>query len=885
MFKIFKELAGVAIDAYKTKKEEDRIKELKEEHERLAEIADLEAQLEPNKNRVKDVLAQYTKNKKEALDKFDAIAGKALDSKAKYNQLKIEFESIKSAYDKYGVDIEKLKRDLSKSYTQIKKSKETLAKEIEIYDIVQTYYASNGPLEIYHSGDAQTYIGNDIDNLVGVGRMLGATVKGIASGIGGALGAVGLVTGIGTAGTGAAISGLSGAAATNATLAWLGGGTIASGGFGMAGGMVVLGGIAALPVIAGLGYGYDKLCKEKIKELSLGIPRAKLQFVEVLEYYDYLCAVKNVLAEYLELLHHAYTILNNYNSVALNFKGEPQDDKLRRELETFIIGVAKISIELPNHDEMNNTRDRISQLVEQKHSILLILDELRETLSIPKYKEQKIKVQLIEGRRVIDKVIDIFKTAKKSIYISNPWGVNFEGTIGEAKDAAVDRGIKIKIIDGIPDIEHGYIKEAVIIKDESYFIKGEFDILSDDESSSYSETALEVDENNLRAVYLHIFNQDNLVYTLRQANSVLENKASEFEAQVQSLAESVKDIQKEASKVQTKLMDAEQQLLDAEKNAEFFEKKLKQSENKSEKLQAEYDAIKSRLEDNTLTEATRKSYEQKINELDSKLAEYNKQSKEMKRDLKVAKSELKEIVSEKQRLEKDFTDLSEEKLRIHRRLEKARNEKLELEKEQAAIKEENEAYLKNMEKLQSTNKELRIKLNTYFEENKQFKYLLDNESEILENAAIRRAFDVALQSATKEIDIFAAWINYHTVDKRMLEDFERLLKKGVTIKIRYGMNDKSNPQSMKRYDNTEVQANRLRKKFSLYGEHFRMKRDNSHAKLFICDDQFYVLSSFNILSFDGIYDGKNKRDTRFELGELSRNISNLQKYRKMYFDF
>ena len=229
--------------------------------------------------------------------------------------------------------------------------------------------------------------------------------------------------------------------------------------------------------------------------------------------------------------------------------------------------------------------------------------------------------------------------------------------------------------------------------------------------------------------------------------------------------------------------------------------------------------------------------------------------------------------------------MSEEKLRIHRRLEKARNEKLELEKEQAAIKEENEAYLKNMEKLQSTNKELRIKLNTYFEENKQFKYLLDNESEILENAAIRRAFDVALQSATKEIDIFAAWINYHTVDKRMLEDFERLLKKGVTIKIRYGMNDKSNPQSMKRYDNTEVQANRLRKKFSLYGEHFRMKRDNSHAKLFICDDQFYVLSSFNILSFDGIYDGKNKRDTRFELGELSRNISNLQKYRKMYFDF
>ena len=885
MFKIFKELAGGAIDAYKTKKEEDRIKELKEEHERLAEIADLEEQLEPNKNRVEDALAQYTKNKKEALDKFDAIAGKALDSKAEYNRLKIEFESIKAAYDKYGVDIEKLKRDLSKFYTKVTKAKETLAKEIEIYDVLQTYYASNGRLETYHSGDAQTYIGNDIDNLVGVGSMLGATVKGIAGGIGGALGAVGLATGIGTAGTGAAISGLSGAAATNATLAWLGGGTIASGGFGMAGGMVVLGGIAALPVIAGLGYGYDKLCKAKIKELSLGIPRAKLQFVEVLDYHEYLCAVKNVLAEYLELLHHAYTILNNYNSVALNFKGEPQDDKLRRELEIFIIGVAKISIELPNHDEINNTRDSISQLVEQQHRILLILDELRETLSIPKYKEQKIKVQLIEGSRVIDKVIDIFKTAKKSIYISNPWGVNFEGTIGEAKDAAVARGIKIKIIDGIPDIKLGYIKEAVIIKDESYFIKGEFNILSDDESSSYSETALEVDENNLRAVYLHIFNQDNLVYTLRQANSVLEKKASEFEAQVQSLAKSVQDIQKEASNVQTKLMDAKQQLLDAEKNAESFEKKLKQSERKSEKLQAEYDAIKSRLEDNTLTEATRKSYEQKINELDSKLAESNKQSEAMKRDLKAAKSELKEIIVEKQCLEKDFTDLSNEKARIHRRLEKARNEKLALEKEQAAIRQENERYLKNVEALQSENQELRIQMNEYFEENKQFKYLQDSESKILENADIRRAFNNALEISTEEIDIFAAWINEGTVDEWMLDQFDKLLRNNVIIKIRYGIGDESNPHNDSRIETTKKCAQNMKQRFAKYGDKFRMQWDNSHAKLFICDNQFYVISSFNILSFDGKYKGRKKLSTRRELGEWSKNISNLQAYRKMYFDF
>ena len=257
----------------------------------------------------------------------------------------------------------------------------------------------------------------------------------------------------------------------------------------------------------------------------------------------------------------------------------------------------------------------------------------------------------------------------------------------------------------------------------------------------------------------------------------------------------------------------------------------------------------------------------------------------MKKDLKKAKSELKEIVCEKERLEKDFTDLSEEKKRVHRRLQKARNDKLELEKEQLKIKKENETYLKNVEALQSENKELRIQMNEYFEENKQFKHLLDNESKILENAAIRRAFDSALQTSTKEIDIFAAWINNHVVDERMLETFESLLKKGVTIKIRYGIGDESNPYNDERLEKTKLCAKYMKERFKDYGDKFRMKWDNSHAKLFICDDQFYVISSFNILSFDGKYKSRNGTSIRRELGEWSKNISNLQAYRKMYFDF
>lgn len=81
---------------------------------------------------------------------------------------------------------------------------------------------------------------------------------GLGSGLGsGAALAFGAYNGtmlLATASTGTAISSLGGVAATNATLAWLGGGSLAAGGYGMAGGMMVLGGIVAGPALAIFGH-------------------------------------------------------------------------------------------------------------------------------------------------------------------------------------------------------------------------------------------------------------------------------------------------------------------------------------------------------------------------------------------------------------------------------------------------------------------------------------------------------------------------------------------------------------------------------------------------------------------------------------------------------
>mgnify|MGYP000213885184 CR=1 FL=1 len=121
-------------------------------------------------------------------------------------------------------------------------------------------------------------------------------------------GLVGLATfgGVGTFAattTGTTIASLSGAVATNATFAWLGGGSLASGGLGIAGGTAILGGIIAAPVLAVAGmivaskaeeakniaYSNLDLAKTAVEELKLaevrtnGIKRLSDEVIMTLE--------------------------------------------------------------------------------------------------------------------------------------------------------------------------------------------------------------------------------------------------------------------------------------------------------------------------------------------------------------------------------------------------------------------------------------------------------------------------------------------------------------------------------------------------------------------------------------------------------------------------
>jgi hypothetical protein len=92
----------------------------------------------------------------------------------------------------------------------------------------------------------------------GIGALSTGALAGIAS-YGGAMM-------FASASTGTAIASLSGVAATNATLAWLGGGSLAAGGFEMAGGVIALGGIMLGPVFAVAGFLMAAKSEENLAE-------------------------------------------------------------------------------------------------------------------------------------------------------------------------------------------------------------------------------------------------------------------------------------------------------------------------------------------------------------------------------------------------------------------------------------------------------------------------------------------------------------------------------------------------------------------------------------------------------------------------------------------
>lgn len=218
--------AALLAGGYGVKKGIDAKEDL-DDAERYARWAKEEAEeanekLENQKSNTSNALDQYGKTKKEGIDKinlFDSLICYPDGKRRSRNQLSVNFNPKKRIVITYEEEV-KILKDLG-----------IIDQNMNLNSATQQVRAKN--VEMEKMGNALKSVSS-------------GTLAGLAAGGASYLG----VGALASASTGTAISTLSGAAATNATLAWLGGGSLASGGLGIAGGTAVLGGLVAGPLLA-----------------------------------------------------------------------------------------------------------------------------------------------------------------------------------------------------------------------------------------------------------------------------------------------------------------------------------------------------------------------------------------------------------------------------------------------------------------------------------------------------------------------------------------------------------------------------------------------------------------------------------------------------------
>jgi len=140
---------------------------------------------------------------------------------------------------------------------------------------------------------------------------------------------------------------------------------------------------------------------------------------------------------------------------------------------------------------------------------------------------------------------------------------------------------------------------------------------------------------------------------------------------------------------------------------------------------------------------------------------------------------------------------------------------------------------------------------------------------------IRAKLELALSTAKGEIDIISPWLSENAINEKLIAMMEKALQKGVTIKIVYGYEGGALETK------SRETANRLKRIYRKYGETFNIRRINTHEKLLICDESFFMIGSYNLLSFGGRFDS----NTRDEIMLFSKDSNLIQSLRKKHFNF
>lgn len=278
-------------------------------------------------------------------------------------------ESAQSIVNSANYDVEEQRKNINsvlENYGQrkLRAFNGVIADFIETFSRLKNVDIINTPeLDKLNLGDFSTLsfdsLKNDYELLKNSGLGLGA---GLSGGAALAFGAYNGTMLLASASTGAAISSLGGVAATNATLAWLGGGSLAAGGGGMALGSMVLGGIVAGPALAIFGHILGNKGEEALNNAQSNLEQAKTIRAEAKLITTKLKAIEDVtsianktfsdISSYLRhAVHDLKIVINNEGENYKDFSSEERDTVFRSVKFAQLI---KAMIDTPILDEKGN---------------------------------------------------------------------------------------------------------------------------------------------------------------------------------------------------------------------------------------------------------------------------------------------------------------------------------------------------------------------------------------------------------------------------------------------------------------------------------------------------------------------------------------------------
>lgn len=202
-------------------------------------------------------------------------------------------------------------------------------------------------------------------------KIVGSGFSGLAAGATTGVAAYGGAMALGTASTGTAIGTLTGAAASKATLAWLGGGALSAGGYGVAGGTAVLGGIVLGPALLAGGFFLSRKADENLSRARSDLALANEKAEEIKNLIAVLKGIRKISNLYetaidrfrnhfKDVIHKLASLVDNQGN---NFAEYSETDQKLVHTSILFAEVQKKLLETPLLDENGAVRKGASDIL------------------------------------------------------------------------------------------------------------------------------------------------------------------------------------------------------------------------------------------------------------------------------------------------------------------------------------------------------------------------------------------------------------------------------------------------------------------------------------------------------------------------------------------